>query len=71
MATCYPPLQILMGMESTTAINFNGFGGDGIHPVDTDGGIVPDYLDSDTDNDGLIDRIEGNDLNLNGQQDDW
>lgn len=50
--------------------NFNGFGGDGIHPVDTDGDIVPDYLDSDTDNDGLIDRIEGNDLNLNGQQDD-
>lgn len=50
--------------------NYNGFGGDGIHPVDTDGDSVPDYLDSDTDGDGMIDIIEGNDLNLNGQPDD-
>ncbi len=50
--------------------NFNGFGGDGIHPVDTDGDSIPDYMDSDTDGDGLIDRIEGNDLNLNGLADD-
>ena len=50
--------------------NFNGFGGDGIHVVDTDSDGTPDYLDSDTDSDGLIDRIEGNDLNLNGQPDD-
>lgn len=50
--------------------SFVGFGGDGIHPVDTDGDSVPDYLDLDTDNDGLIDRIEGNDLNLNGMPDD-
>ena len=50
--------------------NYNGFGGDGIHPVDTDGDTIPDYLDSDTDSDGLADIIEGNDLNLNGQQDD-
>lgn len=50
--------------------NYNGFGGDGIHPVDTDSDTVPDYLDADTDNDGLSDIIEGNDLNLNGQQDD-
>ncbi len=50
--------------------NFNGFGGDGIHPVDTDGDAVPDYLDNDTDGDGLIDIIEGNDLNLNGIPDD-
>lgn len=50
--------------------NFVGFGGDGIHPVDTDGDSIPDYLDSDTDSDGIIDRIEGNDLNLNGSADD-
>ncbi|HWR32904.1 MAG TPA: T9SS type A sorting domain-containing protein, partial [Chitinophagaceae bacterium] len=50
--------------------NFSGFGGDGIHPVDTDSDSAPDYLDSDTDSDGLIDRIEGNDLNLNGMTDD-
>lgn len=50
--------------------NYAGFGGDGIHPVDTDSDTVPDYLDADTDGDGLADIIEGNDLNLNGQQDD-
>lgn len=50
--------------------NYNGFGGDGIHPVDTDGDSIPDYMDSDTDGDGLIDIIEGNDLNLNGMVDD-
>jgi len=50
--------------------NFNGFGGDGIHPPDTDADTVPDYLDLDTDNDGLIDIVEGNDLNLNGMPDD-
>jgi uncharacterized repeat protein (TIGR01451 family) len=46
------------------------FGGKGIAPVDTDSDTIPDYLDADTDSDGLIDRIEGNDLNLNGKQDD-
>ena len=50
--------------------NFVGFGGDGIHPVDTDGDTQPDYLDLDTDGDGLIDRIEGNDLNFNSTPDD-
>ncbi|HMU47244.1 MAG TPA: T9SS type A sorting domain-containing protein [Chitinophagaceae bacterium] len=50
--------------------NFVGFGGDGIHPVDTDGDTYPDYLDSDTDGDGLDDIYEGNDLNFNNQVDD-
>ncbi len=50
--------------------NFSGFGGDGIHPVDIDGDADPDYLDNDTDGDGLVDIIEGNDLNLNGMADD-
>ena len=50
--------------------NFNGFGGDGIHPVDTDTDTIFDYLDSDTDGDGLIDLYEGNDLNFNSTVDD-
>ncbi|HEX7904024.1 MAG TPA: T9SS type A sorting domain-containing protein [Chitinophagaceae bacterium] len=47
-----------------------GFGGKGITPYDLDGDTIPDYLDSDTDSDGLIDRIEGNDFNFNGLRDD-
>jgi hypothetical protein len=50
--------------------NFVGFGGNGINPPDKDGDTIPDYLDSDTDSDGLSDIIEGNDLNFNNQQDD-
>ena len=50
--------------------NFSGFGGDGIHPVDKDGDTIPDYLDADTDGDGLIDLYEGNDLNFNNKVDD-
>ncbi len=50
--------------------NFVGFGGDGIHPVDKDADGTPDYLDLDTDNDGLADIVEGNDFNLNGLRDD-
>lgn len=50
--------------------NFNGFGGDGIHPADKDADTIPDYLDSDTDGDGLIDILEGNDLNFNAIVDD-
>lgn len=50
--------------------NYSGFGGVGIPPNDQDGDTVPDYLDSDTDGDGKIDRKEGNDLNLNGLSDD-
>jgi hypothetical protein len=50
--------------------DFVGFGGDGIHPCNIDGDPDPDYLDDDTDGDGLIDRIEGNDLNFNARPDD-
>jgi uncharacterized repeat protein (TIGR01451 family) len=46
--------------------NFNGFGGNGINPFDRDADTVPDYLDLDTDSDGQIDIIEGNDFNLDG-----
>jgi hypothetical protein len=57
--------------------SYNGFGGNGITPVgitpvntDADGFPLPDYIDTDTDNDGAIDRKEGNDFNFNGQADD-
>lgn len=58
------------GIDNTYDNAPAAFGGDGIHVVDTDGDTVPDYRDLDTDNDGLSDRIEGNDLNLNGLPDD-
>jgi uncharacterized repeat protein (TIGR01451 family) len=50
--------------------SYDNLAGNGIHPCDTDGDTTPDYLDSDTDNDGVIDRVEGNDLNFNGVPDD-
>jgi gliding motility-associated-like protein len=48
--------------------NFNGFGGGGNNPLlaNTDGGTAPDYVDTDADNDGTRDNIEGWDLNNNG-----
>ena len=50
--------------------NIVGFSGRGIPVNDQESDGTPDYLDNDTDNDGLIDRIEGNDLNLNGYPDE-
>ena len=47
-----------------------GFGGNGVTPNDQDGDTTPDYRDSDTDNDGQSDLIEGNDFNMNGLPDD-
>ena len=46
------------------------FGGTGITPYDHDADNTPDYRDLDTDADGLVDRVEGNDYNLNGSPDD-
>lgn len=50
--------------------NTVGFSGNGIPPVDTDLDLIPDYIDLDTDSDGLSDIVEGNDFNLNGEDDD-
>lgn len=50
--------------------NFAGFGGSGILVYDHDADNTPDYRDLDTDADGLIDRVEGNDFNLNEIADD-
>ncbi|MGV3611969.1 MAG: beta strand repeat-containing protein, partial [Fluviicola sp.] len=43
-----------------------GFGGAGLTPVNTDGTDNPDYTDSDTDNDGISDGIEGWDTDGDG-----
>ena len=32
--------------------------GEGLNPVDTDGDTIPDYLDSDSDSDGILDQNE-------------
>ncbi|WP_339656826.1 gliding motility-associated C-terminal domain-containing protein [uncultured Maribacter sp.] len=38
----------------------------GIFPVDTDSDNLPDYLDEDSDNDNILDEIEGHDYNQDG-----
>jgi uncharacterized repeat protein (TIGR01451 family) len=57
------------GLDNTYD-NFVGVGGNGLNPVDTDGDLVPDYRDADSDGDGFLDIIEGNDLNFNATADD-
>jgi hypothetical protein len=47
----------------------NGFGGTLITPVDTDGDMLDDYLDFDSDDDGETDAIEGNDSDNDGVAD--
>ncbi|MGB5229272.1 MAG: gliding motility-associated C-terminal domain-containing protein, partial [Eudoraea sp.] len=41
-------------------------GGLGILPVDTDGDSLPDYVDTDSDNDNVPDSIEGHDMDNDG-----
>lgn len=41
----------------------------GLIPVNTDGADMPDYLDDDSDGDGVPDNIEGNDYNTDGVPD--
>ncbi|AXG70141.1 hypothetical protein KORDIASMS9_02379 [Kordia sp. SMS9] len=40
--------------------------GEGIDPVNTDGTDNPDYIDTDSDNDGALDIVEGHDYNGDG-----
>ncbi len=42
------------------------WGGSGVFPIDTDGDLIPDYLDSDSDDDGSLDIVEGHDYNFDG-----
>jgi outer membrane protein OmpA-like peptidoglycan-associated protein len=44
---------------------------DRFHPVDTDGDGIPDYLDTDADNDGLSDLEETSGLTLSGNDSDF
>ncbi len=44
--------------SSTVADNYNGFGGRGITPIDTDNDGKPDAYDIDSDNDGIPDNVE-------------
>ncbi len=45
---------------------YEGPGRLGIFPVDTDDDLLPDYLDEDSDNDGVLDNIEGHDHDHDG-----
>ncbi|WP_299528459.1 gliding motility-associated C-terminal domain-containing protein [Ulvibacterium sp.] len=60
---------------SGTDTNDNGLddayesGSLGIFPVDTDGDLLPDYLDEDSDDDNVPDNIEGHDYNQDGVPD--
>jgi hypothetical protein len=49
---------------------FAGGSNNGIVPNNHDGTDLPDYRDTDTDNDGVLDRLEGHDYNLNNLPDD-
>ena len=42
------------------------WGGSGVFPIDTDGDLIYDYLDSDSDDDGSPDIKEGHDYNFDG-----
>jgi|GEM_PF-133006 len=46
--------------------NLGTYGGMGIAPLDLDADGTPDYRDTDTDADGQLDIVEGNDFNLDG-----
>ena len=45
-------------VDPATGIPLAAGGGTGVQPVDTDGDVVDDYLDLDSDNDGIADAIE-------------
>ncbi|PCE63616.1 hypothetical protein B7P33_15105 [Sediminicola luteus] len=48
---------------------YEGSGDEGLTPVNTDTTDQPDYLDTDSDNDTVLDNNEGNDFDFNGQPD--
>ncbi|MDB5201951.1 MAG: type sorting protein [Ferruginibacter sp.] len=58
------------GLDDGYDNNLGNFGGGGIFVVNTDGDLLPDYRDLDTDADGAPDIIEGNDFDRNGRGDD-
>lgn len=48
---------------------YEGSGNRGLVPVNTDGTDLPDYLDDDSDNDGILDFIEAFDVDRDGRPD--
>ncbi len=71
--------QVTIGYISPSGIDANNNGLDdayevngnvGLIPLDTDGDGIPDYVDEDSDNDGVLDNIEGNDFDQNGLADE-
>ncbi|PKV51821.1 putative repeat protein (TIGR01451 family) [Aquimarina sp. MAR_2010_214] len=48
---------------------YEGVGNEGITPENTDGNDTPDYLDEDSDNDGIPDSTEGFDYDNDGEPD--
>lgn len=60
-----PPSGIDSDGNGLDDIYENG-GGLGLIPIDTDGDSLPDYLDSDSDNDNVPDAIEGHDHDADG-----
>lgn len=61
-----PPLGIDANRNGWDAAYDPEEGGTPIQLADTDGDGIPDYLDIDSDNDGVFDFIEGHDLNADG-----
>jgi hypothetical protein len=59
------------GIDDNYDTDNTAFGGvgSGIEPNDQDGDLIPDYLDLDTDNDGIPDVIEGHDTDGDGVAD--
>ncbi len=67
--------QSTAGYIAPSGLDANGNGLDdayetngnlGLFPIDTDRDDLPDYLDDDSDNDGITDAIEGHDHNQDG-----
>ncbi len=56
-----PPIGDSDGNGIDDAYETTPGSGEGLTPVNTDGDSLPDYLDSDSDNDGITDCLENND----------
>ncbi len=63
-----PPSGIDLNMNGLDDA-YEGNGNLGIFPIDTDGDLIPDYLDDDSDNDNIPDHIEAHDHNGDGVAD--
>ena len=67
----YDPPAIIQDVDNDGIIDAwdISLGGTPIGPVDTDGDFAPDYKDLDSDNDTVLDEIEGHDADMNGVAD--